>query len=167
MACLSLKISVLSFQFITGCQDNKDIVFILDSSASVGPINFEEMLKYVSVIIKDLTAYGQDHRFSLITYSTDVKTIFSFNRYNTIEQILEAVQTTTYIAGSTNTASGLREAIQLFTSPGESSVQFIKYELKKKFPDSLPVIVSQNTVLIAMSKCTKSVVFMLFFACKM
>uniref|UniRef100_A0A0B7BC59 Uncharacterized protein n=1 Tax=Arion vulgaris TaxID=1028688 RepID=A0A0B7BC59_9EUPU len=96
------------------CQENKDIVFILDASESVGQHNFELMLKFVSTIVKDLTVYGQEHYFSLITYSTDVKTIFSFNRYRTVEKILEAIQTTKYTSGSTNTAGGLRQAAQLF-----------------------------------------------------
>uniref|UniRef100_A0A0B7ART5 Collagen alpha-3(VI) chain n=2 Tax=Arion vulgaris TaxID=1028688 RepID=A0A0B7ART5_9EUPU len=96
------------------CKTNKDIVFILDASASVGPQNFGLMLKYVSSIVKDLTVYGQDHRFGLITYSTEVKTVFSLNRYSTVPQILEVINTTSYTSGSTNTAGGLREAIQLF-----------------------------------------------------
>jgi collagen type VI alpha len=99
------------------CQSNLDICFILDASASVGPTNFELMLTYVSSIVKDLTIYGQDHRFSAITYSTEVKTIFGFNRYNTVQQVLEAILTTPYTSGSTNTAGGLREAIGLF-QPG-------------------------------------------------
>ncbi|CAG5123755.1 unnamed protein product, partial [Candidula unifasciata] len=96
------------------CDADKDIVFILDASASVGPDNFEILLKYVSSIIKDLTAFRHGHQFSLVTYSTEAKTVFSFNRYSSREQIIEAVETTTYSAGSTNTAGGLREAIQLF-----------------------------------------------------
>lgn len=103
-------------QLFAGCQSNKDIVFVVDASASVGEANFHLMLAYVTSIIKDLTVYGQEHHFALITYSTEVKTIFSLNRYSTLQQILEAVQTTTYTSGSTNTAGALRQASQLYQS---------------------------------------------------
>merc|ERR1711874_77952 len=71
----------------------------------------------VSTMVTDLTAGGQEHRFSLITYSTNVQTIFSFNRYNKPEDVVSAVQTTIYQAGSTNTADGLRQAIEMY-QPG-------------------------------------------------
>lgn len=99
------------------CGSSKDIAFILDASASVGPTNFGLMLKYVSTVVKDLTVGGQDHRFALITYSTNVQTIFSFNRYTLPEDTIEAIETTIYQAGSTNTADGLRQAIQMY-QPG-------------------------------------------------
>lgn len=76
------------------CQERKDIVFVLDSSTSVGPDNFGLMLGYVQELVKELTAGGQEHRFSLITYSTEVKTIFSFSRYNQAQQVLDAISTT-------------------------------------------------------------------------
>ena len=67
---------------------------MLDSSTSVGPDNFALMLNYVKELVAELTAGGLEHRFSLITYSTEVKTIFSFTRYHQAQQVLEAVATT-------------------------------------------------------------------------
>ncbi|XP_025106489.1 collagen alpha-3(VI) chain-like isoform X11 [Pomacea canaliculata] len=96
------------------CQASKDICIVLDSSTSVGPGNFELMIEYVKALVKDLTGGGQDHRFSLITYSTEVKTIFSFNRYPQPQQVLDAISTTRYTPGSTNTAGGLRQAREMF-----------------------------------------------------
>ena len=52
------------------------------------------MLDYVKELVMDLTAGGQEHHFSLITYSTEVKTIFSFTRYNQAQQVLDAISTT-------------------------------------------------------------------------
>ena len=69
-------------------------MFVLDSSTSVGPDNFGLMLDYVKELVMDLTAGGQEHHFSLITYSTEVKTIFSFTRYNQAQQVLDAISTT-------------------------------------------------------------------------
>lgn len=96
------------------CSYRKDIVLVLDASASVGSANFKLMVEYVVELVKHLTKGGQDHRFSLITYSTKVKTIFSFNRYDTPERVIQAMITMPYTAGATNTAGGLRQARALF-----------------------------------------------------
>lgn len=84
--------------WVADCQERKDICFVLDSSTSVGPDNFGLMLDYVKALVQELSAGGQDHRFSLITYSTEVKTIFSFNRYSQAGQVLDAVTTTRSVA---------------------------------------------------------------------
>jgi hypothetical protein len=76
------------------CQTSKDIVLVLDSSTSVGPNNFGLMLDYVKALVAELSGEGQNHRFALITYSTDVNTIFSFNRYGTSQQVMDAIATT-------------------------------------------------------------------------
>ena len=80
--------------FGSDCQETKDIVFVLDSSTSVGKVNFAHMLEYVKVLVEDLTAWRSDHRFSLITYSTDVTTIFSFNRYTQPKSMIDVILTT-------------------------------------------------------------------------
>lgn len=76
------------------CQTSKDIVLVLDSSTSVGPENFGLMLDYVKALVEDLSGGGQNHRFALITYSTEVNTIFSFSRYGSSQQVLDAIATT-------------------------------------------------------------------------
>ena len=86
--------------YITACQVSKDIVLVLDSSTSVGPDNFKLQTDYVQARIKELSGNNQNHQFSLITYSTEVNTIFSFNRYSSTEQILNAVATTRYVLAS-------------------------------------------------------------------
>ncbi|XP_076459446.1 LOW QUALITY PROTEIN: uncharacterized protein LOC143292771 [Babylonia areolata] len=99
------------------CEESKDIVFVVDSSTSVGRENFEVMLQYVKSLVEDLTAGGPNHQYSLIIYSTEVTTVFSLNRYQNPQQILDAISTTRYDPGQTNTAGGLRQARQMF-QPG-------------------------------------------------
>lgn len=56
-------------------------------------------------------------RFALITYSTNVRLIFSFSRYTTKALVLDAISTTQYVSGSTNTAEALAAAEEMFSSP--------------------------------------------------
>jgi len=73
------------------------------------------MTGFLKSMVMDLTRGGHDHHFSLITYATEVRTVFSFNRYSTPERVVDAITTTRYKAGRTNTAGGLRQAATLFS----------------------------------------------------
>ncbi|GFR78033.1 collagen alpha-3(VI) chain [Elysia marginata] len=97
------------------CERNKDIAFVIDTS-SLGDENFHLLLDYVSNVVKRISKDQQDHKFALIRYSTQVRTLFSFERYETPEQVIGAIQSTAYIPGYTNTAGGLRNALRLFQS---------------------------------------------------
>jgi len=102
------------------CSSKKDIAFVLDASNSVGQPNFNMMLEFISQLVQDLTAHEENHRFSLITYSTNVQTVFSFDRYLEAADVTNAISTTQYQMGSTNTADALRQAILMF-QPGFGS----------------------------------------------
>ncbi|GAB1610761.1 hypothetical protein Ahia01_001362600, partial [Argonauta hians] len=84
-----------------------DIVFLIDSSASVSAINFQKML----IFIKDLL-YGadieSDVRVGLLTYNGEVSIRFHLNRYTTRDSLEDAILRVPYDAGSTNTAGALR-----------------------------------------------------------
>lgn len=102
------------------CSSRKDVSFVLDASNSVGHQNFQLQLDFIASIVKEMSSTSNDHRFSLIVYATGVSTIFSFNRYSQMDDILTAIKSTKYIMGSTNTAGGLRQAWQMF-QPGFGS----------------------------------------------
>jgi len=97
------------------CSASKDICFIVDSSNSVGHRNFDTKLEFMAGLVEDLTRGDMDHRFCLIRYSTSVSTIFSLNRYNDAKDVTHAIRSASYVFGSSNTAGGLRQAIDMFT----------------------------------------------------
>ncbi|KAK3083543.1 hypothetical protein FSP39_025167 [Pinctada imbricata] len=95
------------------CASEKDIVFVLDSSSSVGEKNFNSMLDFVQALLEELSSGNNRNKFAMVTYSTDVNLIFSFSRYSDTSSLTSAVSTVRYTPGSTNTAGGLRSAFEL------------------------------------------------------
>ncbi|CAC5417435.1 unnamed protein product [Mytilus coruscus] len=102
------------------CIDRKDIVFVLDSSSSVGKDNFQYMLDFVRALVEEIAGTSNEHRFALITYSTRVNLVFSLGRYSN-GNVGKVISTTRYKAGSTNTAGGLRTAADVLKMNGGRS----------------------------------------------
>ena len=101
-----------NFEFIlTACEDTDetDIVFIVDSSTSVGSANFETMLNAIKSFITDIDIDTGKIRIGLLTYNTKTYVQFHLNRYSSKSDILKAIDRVEYRLGSTNTA----DAIQL------------------------------------------------------
>lgn len=85
-----------------------DIIFALDSSASVGASNFDKQLQFVSKIIQNQRV-GPDHvQCSLLTFSSTVRNHFCLDSYKDKESILKDVMRTGYHYGKTFTGEALR-----------------------------------------------------------
>ncbi|KAK3599021.1 hypothetical protein CHS0354_012500 [Potamilus streckersoni] len=95
------------------CVSRKDIIFVLDSSSSVGEENFELALEFVSSVVEELSRGGSDNRYAMITFSNDVQIVFSLGRYSSAGIVLNAIKYTRYRPGSTNTAGGLRTVLEI------------------------------------------------------
>lgn len=98
------------------CTTTKDIMFLLDSSDSVGEANFKSALKFIYGIIEEFSGKDSFNRFALITFSDEVQIVFSLGRYNDLKIIKNAVKYTRYRPGSTNTADALSVASEISTS---------------------------------------------------
>lgn len=95
-------------------------MFVLDSSSSVGKDNFQYMLDFVNALVEEMGSASNEHRFALITYSTQVRLVFSLGRYSNGD-VGRVISTTRYKAGSTNTAGGLRTAADVLKMNGGRS----------------------------------------------
>ncbi|XP_021375359.1 uncharacterized protein LOC110464458 isoform X7 [Mizuhopecten yessoensis] len=98
------------------CITRKDVVFVLDSSSSVGKENYQTMLDFVKALVEELAGASFNNRFGMIVYSTEVRLIFSLGRYKNAATIGNSVGSTRYYPGSTNTAGGLRTALEILTN---------------------------------------------------
>ncbi|XP_076078882.1 matrilin-1-like [Mytilus galloprovincialis] len=67
---------------ITNFTGKRDIVFILDSSGSVGTENFEIMKNFARSITRQYTVGNTATQFGLDVFSTTVTTEIKLNRYN-------------------------------------------------------------------------------------
>jgi len=85
----------------TACQ--KDIVFVLDDSGSVGSSNFRHMLDFVSQIVSNITIGNNAAHVAVVAYSTKPQFEWHLNTFNTKPQLLSAISRVPYVSGGTRT----------------------------------------------------------------
>ena len=88
-------------------QKPADIVFVLDSSDSEGPDNFQKELDFVYRFAVQFKIGPQNVQFSLLVFSSDVKNQFHFNTYHSRHDVLNGIRSTGYIGTGTNTSKAL------------------------------------------------------------
>ncbi|XP_046297645.1 matrilin-3 [Marmota monax] len=82
-----------------------DLVFIIDSSRSVRPLEFTKVKTFVSRIIDTLDIGAADTRVALVNYASTVKIEFQLQTYSDKQSLKQAVARITPL--STGTMSGL------------------------------------------------------------
>ncbi|XP_021364449.1 uncharacterized protein LOC110457477 [Mizuhopecten yessoensis] len=87
-----------------------DIVFILDSSGSVGTANFQKMLQFVRTTAQGFDIGPNGVEVSVITFSDKPHLEFHLNKYHDKNSVLNAISNVHYITGGTNTADALKYA---------------------------------------------------------
>ncbi len=92
----------------TGCAAEADVVFLIDSSSSVGERHFQTLLRFLSTTVQDMNIDTGHLRVGVLSYNSDIYVHFHLNQYNSKEALLEAIQTIPYNYGSTNTADALK-----------------------------------------------------------
>ena len=85
-----------------------DLVFIIDSSASIGSSNFNSLKQSIENIVTPLTISRRGTRVAVIQFSTDVSLLFNLNAHEDKDSLLEAIRNIRYIGGFTDTAEALR-----------------------------------------------------------
>nr|XP_022326823.1 uncharacterized protein LOC111126454 isoform X2 [Crassostrea virginica] len=92
-------------------QSKADIVFLLDSSGSVGEDNFVFLTSFIGDLISDFNIGPEFVQVGLVTYQTNVTNRFDLNRYGTKEEVLNATKQVPYSGGWTNTDLGLNHTL--------------------------------------------------------
>ncbi|XP_062587340.1 collagen alpha-1(XII) chain-like isoform X2 [Saccostrea cucullata] len=89
------------------CFQRVDLVFVLDSSTSVGNENFGKMLDFVKNFLQATNIDGGEVRVGIATYSTEARIEFNLKDYTNKNDLLKAVNNISWQYGSTNTADAL------------------------------------------------------------
>ncbi|XP_005799450.1 collagen alpha-1(XXVIII) chain-like [Xiphophorus maculatus] len=89
-----------------------ELVFVIDSSESVGPENFEIIKDFVTRLVDRTTVGRNSTRIGLILYSLDVLLEFNLARYLTKEDVKEAIRKMPYMGEGTYTGTAIRKATQ-------------------------------------------------------
>ncbi|TWW80782.1 Collagen alpha-1(XXVIII) chain [Takifugu flavidus] len=89
-----------------------ELVFVIDSSESVGPENFEIIKDFVIRLVDRTTVGRNATRIGLVLYSLDVHLEFNLARYATKQDIRHAIRKIPYMGEGTYTGTAIRKATQ-------------------------------------------------------
>ncbi|GAB1606677.1 type VI, alpha, partial [Argonauta hians] len=92
---------------ITCNQSMADIVFLLDSSGSVGASNFQKMLQFVENMVNGFDVGKDSVRIAIASFSDSPVQHFALNKYFNKSDIISAIAKLPYNQGSTNTAAAI------------------------------------------------------------
>ncbi|XP_012518700.1 PREDICTED: collagen alpha-4(VI) chain-like [Propithecus coquereli] len=84
-----------------------DIVFLVDSSTSIGPQNFQKVKNFLYSVVLGLDISSDQVRVGLAQYSDNIYPAFQLNQYPLKSMVLEQIQNLPYRTGGTNTGSAL------------------------------------------------------------
>lgn len=91
------------------CRVNTDVMFVLDSSASIGSLNYQTVRDYAYNFTEGLLNGNTDSRVGVILYSDNasVEIELDFLSTRSLQALLEEIRNLTYIERFTNTPEGL------------------------------------------------------------
>ncbi len=91
------------------CRVNTDVVFVVDSSGSIGSTNFQLVRDYVYNYTDNLLDRTKNNRVGIILYSSRARVEVSLDylNNNTKDDLLNRIQAVIYTGGATNTPEGI------------------------------------------------------------
>ncbi|XP_059162207.1 uncharacterized protein LOC131945194 [Physella acuta] len=87
-----------------------DILFIIDSSSSIGYSNYSKQLEFVRRMTTFFPLDADNVRFSVIVFATDAVLAIRFNDFYDHMSLTRAIQNLTYVGAATNTYKALQLA---------------------------------------------------------
>ena len=85
-----------------------DVVFMVDTSTSVGEANFKKTINFIKSFLFEADIDRGAVRVGVATYSTSVFVKFNLDEYSTKEDVFDALDKIQYRYGSTNIAHAFR-----------------------------------------------------------
>lgn len=91
-----------------GCKNvHYDLVFILDTSSSVGKENFEKIRQWVAKLVESFEIGVDKTRVAVVRYSDRPTAEFNLGRYKTLQEVKRAAGTIRYLGGNTKTGDAI------------------------------------------------------------
>ena len=84
-----------------------DIMFVLDSSASIGATNFQKIRNFVAAVVNDLEIGPTRTQVGVIVFSLGAHVEFGLRTYSSREELISAISHIPYYEDDTNTAYAL------------------------------------------------------------
>ena len=96
-------------QLDANCDISKiDLVFVVDTSTSVTQTNFQTVLGFLKSFLSYIDLDRGHVRIGMLIFSTDIFVQFHLNTFSHGSDILQAIDSTPFHHGNTNTAGALR-----------------------------------------------------------
>ncbi|CAI5788343.1 Hypothetical predicted protein [Podarcis lilfordi] len=92
-----------------------DIVFVIDSSGSIGPNNYNLMKNFMIGIVNKSDVGKELVQFGALKYSDDPHILFDLDDHSTQSAVIDAIRSDTHLGGNTYTAEALEHSKALFT----------------------------------------------------
>ena len=104
------------------CIEEIDIVFVLDSSGSVGESNYTTMLRFAAEVAGGFKFGSEGAQFGSITYATSASLDIKLGQFSNPAAFKNALMQISYKATKTNTAQALMLARQELSDNGRDGV---------------------------------------------
>ncbi|XP_014449748.1 collagen alpha-3(VI) chain isoform X4 [Alligator mississippiensis] len=98
-----------------------DIIFLVDSSWSIGKEHFQLVREFLYDVVKSLDVGENDFHFALVQFSGNPHTEFQLNTYRSTQDVLSHILNMPYMGGGTKTGKGLEYLIQNHLSKAAGS----------------------------------------------
>jgi len=92
--------------YLTVCQA-ADVIFILDSSGSIGFDNFQKEKEFVAEIVESFDISPDKTHVGMIVFSSNAWIEFNLDTYSDKDSLRSGILNTNYVDGGTNTAAAL------------------------------------------------------------
>ncbi|XP_059165058.1 von Willebrand factor D and EGF domain-containing protein-like isoform X2 [Physella acuta] len=103
---------------LISCEDSKiDLVFVIDSSTSVGESNYQLGRDFMKDLLLVADIDNGNVRVGAVVFSNAAYIQFHLDKYKTKAELFQAISAIPYISGWTNTADGLRTMRTTMFSP--------------------------------------------------
>ncbi|XP_057876683.1 vitrin isoform X3 [Melospiza georgiana] len=136
------------------CLNAADIGFVIDGSSSVGTGNFRTVLQFVANISKEFEISDTDTRIGAVQYTYEQRLEFSFDKYSTKQDVLNAIKRISYWSGGTSTGAAISYASeQLFSKskPNKRKIMILITDGRSYDDVSVPAMAAHQNGVIAYS----------------
>ncbi|CAG2240776.1 COL6A [Mytilus edulis] len=90
------------------CSTKADVVFLLDSSGSVGATNFKKMLKFIQGVVSKFSVGLNNIQVGIDTFQSTVKSEFKLNQFLDKNDLITAIGNIVYKTGATKTGPAIK-----------------------------------------------------------
>ncbi|GMS80386.1 hypothetical protein PENTCL1PPCAC_2561 [Pristionchus entomophagus] len=84
-----------------------DILFLVDSSSSIGLVAFEQIKQNIDIILRDVDIAPGRSRVAMIQFARQPSVVFGFDKYFSAEAVKKAINRMPYTGGATYLAKAL------------------------------------------------------------